>query len=102
MCPGHEAEQEARKAQYTRWEDQPLGLELLVALGAAILAAELANRPTRLATPVLLAAGVLLGFIPAMCGIAPEVVVVRDLWNASCGTCLVERSGCGSPLDGGT
>jgi len=67
MCSGHQAKQEARKAQYTRWEDQPLGLELLVALGAAILAAELATRPTRLATPVLLlAVGVLLGFIPPL------------------------------------
>jgi Na+/H+ antiporter len=59
-----------------------LGLELLVALGAAILASELAARPLRVAPPVpLLACGVLLGFIPALrtVSLPPQAVLVLFL-----------------------
>lgn len=59
-----------------------LGLDLLVALGAAILVADYAARRTHLATPILLlAVGVLLGFIPVLRAVSlpPEAVLVLFL-----------------------
>jgi CPA1 family monovalent cation:H+ antiporter len=59
-----------------------LGLELLVALGAAILASEFAARPLHLAAPILLlASGALLGFIPPLRAVSlpPQAVLVLFL-----------------------
>jgi Na+/H+ antiporter len=59
-----------------------LGLELLVALGVAILLCHLAGNRYRIAPPVLLlAAGVLLGFVPALreVHLPPEVVLLLFL-----------------------
>jgi CPA1 family monovalent cation:H+ antiporter len=59
-----------------------LGLELLVILGSAVLACTVAARRLRIAPPVLLlAAGVLLGLLPALADVhlPPEVVLLLFL-----------------------
>jgi Na+/H+ antiporter len=59
-----------------------LGLQLVVVLGVAVLAASVAARRLRVAPPVLLlAVGVLLGFVPALrtVRLPPEVVLLLFL-----------------------
>ncbi|WP_214323958.1 Na+/H+ antiporter [Nonomuraea sediminis] len=59
-----------------------LGLELVVILGAAVLAGNVLARRLRVAPPVLLLlTGVLLGFVPALYGVQlpPEVVLLLFL-----------------------
>ncbi|POM23829.1 Sodium, potassium, lithium and rubidium/H(+) antiporter [Actinomadura rubteroloni] len=59
-----------------------LGLELVVVLGAAVLAGNVAGRRLRIAPPVLLlAGGVLLGFVPALrrVHLPPEAVLLLFL-----------------------
>lgn len=59
-----------------------LGLELVVALGAPLLVSDLAARRARVAPPVvLLAAGVLLGFVPALRAVRlpPQAVLLLFL-----------------------
>ncbi|HEY0360283.1 MAG TPA: cation:proton antiporter, partial [Mycobacteriales bacterium] len=59
-----------------------MGLQLVVVLGIAVLAACVAARRLRIAPPVLLlATGVLLGFVPALrtVRLPPEVVLLLFL-----------------------
>jgi monovalent cation/hydrogen antiporter len=55
-----------------------LGLELVVVLGVTVLVCSVVGARVRVATPVLLVCGVLLGFVPALrqVHLPPEVMLL--------------------------